>query len=158
MTLDAPPERPAVGRRRGFAPFVLPGIVLALVYAAFGTWSIGQGFGGAADDGGWVDFHGDPTSTAPPVVDVVGHPALWVFAVLVGVLVLTGMWVDRADASRARRRAVVGVAVAAGFVLAVILVFTVLQMQLVEAAFELGDATPPVLGNVTVTVSRMTSG
>ncbi len=157
MALEAPATTEGRPRPR-LAPFVAPGVLLALVYTVLGTWSVGQGFGGVDDDGGWIDSQGNPTSTPPPVVDVQGHPALWVFLVLVAILVATALWAARVDGVRSRRRAVVGVVVAAAFVLAVIVVFTVVQSRLVEDAMGRGDQHPPILGNVSVTVSRMSSG
>lgn len=156
MALEAPATTEGRPRVR-LAPLVGPGVLLALVYTTFGTWSVGQGFGGVDDDGGWTDFRGNPTSTPPPVVDVQGHPALWVYLVLVAILVATAFWA-RVDGVRSRRRAVIGVLVAAAFVVAVIAVFTVVQSRLVEDAMSRGDLHPPILGNVSVTVSRMTSG
>jgi hypothetical protein len=131
---------------------VFPGLLLALVYELGGTWSIGQTFGGESDTG-WIDFQGRPIDHPPLVADVVGHPAGWVFLVLVLLLAATALWVSRTGGRAARLRALVGVAVATAFVVAVILVFTVLQMRLVHEAFEQGSTHPTILGNATLTVA-----
>jgi hypothetical protein len=159
MTLDAPVMRPARQAGRSLAPFVIPGVVLLIGYGFAGTWSVGAGFGGYGADGGWVDFDGNPTATAPLTVDVVGRPALWVQAVIVGVLVATAVWASRTPEIAAfRRRAAIGVVVATAFTVAIVLVFSVWQGHLVEVAFAHGDPHPPILGNVDVRTGRMAPG
>ncbi len=137
---------------------VVAGIVLLLGYALAGTWSVGQGFGGYDADGGWIDFDGRPTSSAPVTVDVVGHPALWVQVVVVAILVAAGVWAARTGGAGAGFRRRAGIGVATLVVVAVVLVFTVLQIHLVQDAFARGDTRPPILGNVTVTTSTMPPG
>lgn len=155
VTLDTPAQaRPS--RLRWLLPSFGPFVVLSLLYSVFGTWSVGQGFGGVDDDGGFIDVEGNPTSTPPPFVDVDGHPALWVFLVLATILAAAAFWAARSSGARSRRRMAIGVAAAVVFVVAVV-VFSVLQGQLVQEAMSHGDLHPPVLGNATVIVGRMTS-
>lgn len=122
------------------------------------TWSIGQAFGGVDDDGRWVDVQGRRVATAPPVVDVHGHPALWVLLVLAAILVASAGWAARGDDRQAEVRSAIGAAAAIVFVVAVLVVFTALQMHLIAQAFDRGDPHPPILGNATVHTSRVTRG
>ena len=71
---------------------------------------------------------------------------------------MSAVWAARGDARQAAVRSAIGAAVATLFVVAVLLVFTALQMHLVAEAFARGDVHPPILGNATVQTSRMTRG
>ena len=57
-----------------------------------------------------------------------------------------------------RRREWIGTGIATAFIVAVVLVFTVLQTQLIDTAFDRGDPHPPILGDVTVTTHPMSAG
>ena len=159
MTLDTPVMRPAARpRRRVDGALVVPGVLLAVVYCMGATWSIGRAFGGVDGDDHWIDDQGRRVATAPPVVDVQGHPALWVLLVLAAILVASAVWAARGDGRQAEVRSAIGATAAVVFVVAVLAVFTALQMHLIAEAFDRGDPHPPILGNATVHTSRVTRG
>lgn len=152
MTLA--PARPAV-RWRGS---VAVGLVLALLYCALSTWSIGAGYGGTDSDGGWTDSSGTSTSDPPIQVQVVSHPSIWVLLAL-GAVLFGGVVLARraTDVDVARRRLALSVATATVLVLAALLVFSGLQSWLVGDAIA-EHRIPVVFGNAVLTVTRMPPG
>lgn len=73
------PPRPATARPGALVAVVA---VLAAVYAACSTRSIGRGFGGVDGADHWIDAAGRPTARPPLVAQVTGQPSPAVLAAL----------------------------------------------------------------------------
>jgi len=67
---------------------VLVGVAALVPAPTFTTWSASADYGGTDADNNWIDGAGNPVSSAPPTVQVEGHLAPVMLAVLLVVVVV----------------------------------------------------------------------
>lgn len=159
MSVMAPTGRKLRPRAWGLA---LIGIVAIVLAPTFTTWSASADYGGVDADGHWIDNAGNPVTSAPPTVQVEGHLAPVMLAVLL-VVVVVGVFLPPTlerygqrtlgDIVRYSAYLAVPVVVVVG-----VLVYTVWQGHVVMAQIDHQVLHPHGFpgGGVTVTTGHMT--
>lgn len=158
------PVMAPTGRRlrpRGWG-LALVGVVALVVSPTLTTWSISSDTGGVDADGNWIDGAGNPVANAPATVQVEGHTAPVMLAILLAVVVV-GVFLPPTLARSGHRSLGDIVRYAAYLAVPVVvvvgvLVYTVWQGHVVMDQIDHGSVRPHTFpwGGVTVTTGHMT--